>query len=117
MYSNQQTSPRLQPGVSNECERTAEPSMAQVLHISNGDTLNQKLSMGDNRIGTLIKEKVQHEKIIEELYLGALSRFPTDAEKSKLIKMLAESTEKDARQVLEDLFWAVLSSKEFLFNH
>lgn len=100
-----------------ECERTSEPSMAQVLHISNGDTLNKKLATPDNRIGASIKEKVAPEKIIEDLYLAALSRFPTDAEKAKLLKVLADSTEKDMRQPIEDLFWGVLSSKEFLFNH
>jgi hypothetical protein len=100
-----------------ECERTSEPSMAQVLHISNGDTLNQKLAAADNRVAAVLKEKVPHEKIVEDLYLAALSRFPTDAEKTKLLKLLSESGEKDARQTLEDLFWGVLSSKEFLFNH
>jgi hypothetical protein len=100
-----------------ECERSAEPSITQVLHISNGDTVNKKLSAKGNRIDKLLADKAPPEKIIEELYLSALSRYPTDAEKTKLLKTLEEAGEKERRQVLEDIFWAVLSSREFLFSH
>ena len=100
-----------------ECERTAEPSVTQVLHISNGDTLNKKLTAKGNRLEKLLAEKVAPEKIIEEIYLGALSRYPTSPEKTKLMKAIEEAGEKDSRQVLEDIYWAVLSSREFLFSH
>jgi hypothetical protein len=100
-----------------ECERSAEPSVTQVLHISNGDTLNKKLSAKGNRIDKLLADNASPERIIEELYLSALSRYPTDAEKTKLLKTLEEAGEKERRQVLEDIFWAVLSSREFLFSH
>ena len=100
-----------------ECERSAEPSVTQVLHISNGDTLNKKLSAKGNRIDKLLADKTPPGKIIEELYLSALSRYPTDAEKAKLLKTLDEAGEKERHQVLEDIFWAVLSSREFLFSH
>src|SRR6266508_3269618 len=52
-----------------ECERTAEPSVTQVLHIANGDTINQKLAAKKNRIQSLLGEKTPPEKIIEEAYL------------------------------------------------
>ncbi len=100
-----------------ECERTGEPSMAQVLHIANGDTLNQKLEAKGSAIEKAIAAKLSKEKIIEDLYLGALSRFPTETEKSRIEKLLATLDEKDLRAGLEDLYWGVLSSKEFLFNH
>lgn len=100
-----------------ECERTAEPSVTQVLHISNGDTLNKKLSAKKNRVEKLLAEKLPAEKVIEEVYLGALSRYPTEPEKAKLLKTWEEAGEKEQRQVLEDIYWAVLSSREFLFNH
>jgi len=99
-----------------ECERTGEPNMAQVLHISNGDTLNKKLEETGNKIGQILKDKTPHEKVIEDLYLSGFSRFPTGDEQAKLSKMLSEGGS-DTRQLLEDLFWSVLSSKEFLFNH
>jgi len=100
-----------------ECERTAEPSVTQVLHISNGDTLNKKLTAKGNRVEKFLAEKTPPEKIVEELYLSALSRYPTDAEKAKLLKALSDADEKERRQVLEDIYWAVLSSREFLFSH
>lgn len=100
-----------------ECERTSEPTMAQVLHIANGDTINKKLEAKDNRIGKLIADKTPPEKIIEEAYVAALSRCPTDAEREKLLKIFHEGDEKETRVLAEDVFWAVLSAKEFLFNH
>jgi len=99
------------------CERTSEPSVTQVLHMANGTTLNQKLEAKDNRISKLMKEKASPGKIIETAYLAALSRYPTETEKEKLTRALSEAGETEKRGVIEDLFWAVLSTKEFLFNH
>ncbi len=100
-----------------ECERTAEPSVTQVLHLSNGDTINKKLGGADNRIGKFLADKTSPEKIVEEIYLAALSRFPTEAEKTRIMKVVADSSEAELRPLIEDVYWAVLSSKEFLFNH
>ena len=99
-----------------ECERTAEPSMVQVLHLSNGDTLNQKLEAKDNGLSKLLDANRSDAEIIDEAYLAALSRYPTEAEKSRLIAALAEAGA-DRRLLIEDLYWSILSSKEFLFNH
>jgi formylmethanofuran dehydrogenase subunit D len=100
-----------------ECERTAEPNVTQVLHIANGDTINKKLEAKDNLIAKWIAAKMPPEKIVEEAYLTALARFPTATEKEKIKKVLDAAGEKDQRAALEDLYWALLSSKEFLFNH
>lgn len=100
-----------------ECERSDQPSMVQVLHISNGDTINQKLKQADNRLGKLIAASQTNEQIIDEGYLLALSRFPTADEKSQMLKILAESPDSNRREVLEDIIWSILSSREFLFNH
>jgi hypothetical protein len=108
---------RPQRAITCECERTAQPSMVQVLHISNGDTINQKLSAKGNRIEQLLAANTPPEQIIEEAYLSALSRLPTEGEKTKLVAALAETKEADKRQAVEDLYWGILSSKEFLFNH
>ncbi len=99
-----------------ECERTAEPTMVQVLHISNGNSLNEKLQASGNRLQQLLTAGASDEQFIDEVYLAALSRPASDAEKSRLLAVFAE-TGADKRQVLEDLYWSVLSSKEFLFNH
>jgi hypothetical protein len=100
-----------------ECERTSEPSMAQVLHIANGDTLNEKLRAKGNRIDQLIAGKATNETIIEEAYLAGVSRLPTESEMKAMLATLNEAKESEKREVIEDLFWSVLSSKEFLFNH
>jgi hypothetical protein len=100
-----------------ECERTADASVTQVLHVCNGDTINQKLTAKDNEISKLLGSKAPAEKIIEHAYLNSLSRFPTEPEKKKLISVLNESKSDQLRPVVEDMYWALLSSREFMFNH
>jgi hypothetical protein len=100
-----------------ECERTMEPSVTQVLHIANGDTINKKLESKNCRISKLVEDNTPNEKVIEDLYLSALSRYPTTNEKQKMLKTLAGISESDRRPLIEDIYWAVLSSREFLFNH
>jgi hypothetical protein len=100
-----------------DCERSDEPSMTQVLHLYNGDTLNQKLAAKDNAIDKLLAAKAAPEQMVEELYLAALSRMPTDKEKTDLAAIIASAPEAEKRAAIEDLYWSVLSSREFLFNH
>ncbi|MEX2120956.1 MAG: DUF1553 domain-containing protein [Pirellulales bacterium] len=100
-----------------ECERTADPSMVQVLHLSNGDTLNEKLQAAGNRLETLIASGTPDGQIVDEAYLSALARLPTDDERSRLLAVLAEAPQDNKRVLVEDLYWSILSSREFLFNH
>ena len=100
-----------------ECERSEEPSMVQVLHISNGDTINLKLKAADNRLGKLLSASQTNEQVIEEAYLQALSRFPTAEEKTQTLAVLAETPAESRREALEDVLWSIFSSREFLFNH
>lgn len=100
-----------------ECERSSEPSVTQVLHMSNGDTLNQKLTAKGNRIEKVLAENTSIEKVIEDPYLSALSRYPSAEEKEKLLKIIGQGSDKDRRALVEDMYWALLSSKEFVFNH
>jgi hypothetical protein len=100
-----------------ECERNAEPSVVQVLHIANGSSLNDKLQSPTNGISKLLSENTADDKLLEGLFLAALSRYPTDAEKAKILPELAATSAADKRQAVEDLYWSVLSSTEFLFNH
>jgi len=109
-----------------ECERTSEPSVTQALHIINGDTINQKLRRPNGIVDSFVKLGVSDEMMINHLYLAALSRPPRPDEINHLLGVINES--KDAaknsrdlpsvrRQAIEDLVWAALTSKEFLFNH
>lgn len=101
-----------------DCERTNEPSMAQALHLANGDTLNQKLAAKDNRLAKLIESGKPDAQLVDEAYWITLSRPPTEAEKTRMVAVLAESkTPADKRTALEDAFWSLMSAREFLFNH
>ncbi len=100
-----------------ECERTAEPSMSQALHIANGDTVNKKLAAKNSIVAKLLNAKVSDEKLIDEACLTSLSRLPAATEKERFLKALAGTKDAERRTALEDIFWAMLSSREFLFNH
>jgi len=103
-----------------ECERSNEPSMVQVLHISNGDTINEKLKTANNRIDKLLalrKAGMSDAALLDEAYLSCLGRYPTDSERTELLAMLPDPGSSDERVVLEDVYWAVLSTREFLFSH
>ncbi len=105
-----------------ECERSSEPSVTQALHIINGETINEKLRAPNGIVDTFIKLGVSDEMMIDHLYLAALSRHP---DKNEINSLLATMNENGGgakstvvrRQAVEDLVWAVLTSKEFLFNH
>jgi hypothetical protein len=109
-----------------ECERSAEPSITQTLHLANGKTLNEKLKAPDNVVKRWLDEKLEDAEIVDRLYLSSLSRYPAAGEKEKLVAALNEAVAAGAddaakqagrREVLEDILWAVLTSKEFLFVH
>lgn len=100
-----------------ECERTTDPSVAQVLHLANGETLNRKLAAAENRLSRILAEHRSPEKIVDEICFAAFARPPRNAERERLVRVLADAAPAERRAVLEDAFWAVLSSKEFLFNH
>jgi hypothetical protein len=108
---------RNQRVITCQCERSNEPSLVQALHLSNGDTIIKKLEMKEGKIDSLLASGMPDYRIIEGLYLAALSRYPTDKELMPLLATMSEAAEKDRRAVLEDVYWAVLSSREFMFNH
>jgi hypothetical protein len=98
-----------------ECERSPDPNLAQALHTLNGDTLAAKLRDPKGRIARLLKEQKPHEQVVEELYLATLSRFPTEAELAATRELKEEAA--NPADFYQDLLWALLNSKEFLFVH
>jgi hypothetical protein len=98
-----------------ECERSPDENLVQALHTLNGDTLTTKLSDKNGRIARLIKEKKSHLEKVQELYLAALCRLPTEAE-IKLAKEIVDGAA-NAQEGYEDLLWGLMNSKYFLFIH
>ena len=96
------------------CEVKMEPNLSQALHMLNGDTVNSKIAQG-GLVSTRLGEQVPHEKIIEEIYIRCLTRKPTEKELTNLMELVAQ--EENKQQALEDVFWALLNSREFVFNH
>jgi hypothetical protein len=107
-----------------ESERTSVPTITQALHIMNGDTLNHKLLAPNNSVDMLIRLGFSDEQILDYLYLASLSRHPTDSERSVLLDALASAEQQEIagandlrRAALIDMSWALLTGKEFMFNH
>jgi hypothetical protein len=96
------------------CEAKTEPTLSQALHMLNGNTIGGKIAQGQV-VSTLLKEGQTPEKVIETLYIRALSRKPSDEEVNRLMAVVKESPNPEAG--LTDVYWAVLNSREFLFNH
>jgi len=84
------------------------------LHLLNGEAAHQKVQEG-GVVARMLKEGKAPAMVIENLYLRCLSRKPTDDELTKLSHYLKD--EKTKELVLNDLFWSLLNSKEFVFNH
>jgi hypothetical protein len=106
---------RPQRAVVCECERTATPNIAQAMHLLNGDTLSKKIADPTGRVEHLAKAKAPPPAVIADLYLVTLSRPPSPQETAKAQQWVADAT--NLREGAQDLLWALLNSREFLFNH
>lgn len=95
-----------------------EPTLTQALHIINSRDVNEKLKAHNGTVTLLLEpktgEKLPPKELINELYLMTLSRYPSEVELDTAISHLAE--ESTRRDDTEDLLWALISSRSFLFN-
>jgi hypothetical protein len=101
------------------CERTTDGSVTQALHLNNGQTLNDKLRDKNSAVGKWIADGMTDAAIVDRVFLAALSRAPTAAERDKFVTILADAAkdgEPARREAVEDFAWAVLTGREFLFN-
>ncbi|MDZ4685478.1 MAG: DUF1549 and DUF1553 domain-containing protein [Planctomycetaceae bacterium] len=96
------------------CEVKMEPTLSQALHLLNGDATNNKIQQG-KLVATWLKDGQTAPQIVEKIYLRCLSRKPLPEEMAALAPLL--QGEKPSPTALEDIFWAVLNSREFVFNH
>jgi hypothetical protein len=105
-----------------ECERSSEANLAQSLHLLNSNEIQSKLTSGNGRAGMLSKEKDRdHATRIKELYLWVYGREPRPSanpedDELQIALRHVEKTE-NKQQAYEDILWALINTKEFLFNH
>ncbi|GAB5402317.1 MAG: DUF1549 domain-containing protein [Aureliella sp.] len=97
-----------------DCEATTDPSLSQALHLINGSATSGKIARG-KLVNSWTDQGMTIPQMIEKIYVRCLSRKPTQAELDSLIKLASEAG--DQRVGVEDVFWAVLNSREFMFNH
>lgn len=98
-----------------ECERESESNLAQALQLINGPAVNDRLRNPNNIIGRLLAKKTTEQAMLEELFLTTLSRRPVETESKAMLAHVAASMDK--RKAWEDVHWALINSKEFLFRH
>lgn len=110
-----------------ECERVQSSSLAQSLHLINASDVKAKLAQSGGRAERLAKEERPVEEKVRELYLAAFARAPRADELQVAIEYLTEvrtdaagktiDPQRAARENFQDLLWALINTKEFLFNH
>jgi hypothetical protein len=87
--------------------------LAQALHTLNGEIVSSKIADGQGRIAKLVAAGKSPEECIEELYLATLSRLPSPEELSESKSFVSSSP--NPTEGFQDLLWALINSKQFLF--
>jgi len=98
----------------NVSETRLEPTLAQALHLLNGDTIEGKLNKSTVITG-MIQNHRKPGEIVDDLFIRTLSRLPSDAEKKKLMPLVTANP--GDRKAYDDVLWALFNSTEFAFNH
>ena len=99
-----------------ECERSADPNLSQALNLINGDVVNSKIADPRGRLARWMEDpKLTDETLVKSLYLVTFNRAATPEEVAAATALIAEAPSRTIGA--QDLFWGLLNSKEFLFNH
>jgi hypothetical protein len=106
--------PRL---LSSDAERLNDTSLAQVFELTSGQTVNSLLEAKDNRIEKLLSSGQDDPALLESLYWSTVTRAPTETERASLLAYLAERPGEARRAAFQDIAWALVNSKEFMFRH
>ncbi len=98
-----------------ECDRGTGPTLSQALELFNGEALQGKIKSGDGRLSGLVRAGKKDPEIVEELFLAAFARRPSEKELADCLRAVAAAPNRE--EGLQDVLWALLNSKEFMFNH
>ena len=93
-----------------------QPNLSQALHMIAGETYTSKISREGGRLEKMLSSGASDEAILGEFYMAALSRQPTATEKRSLLQLLTDHSARRQSE-LEGLVWAIISSREFAYNH
>ena len=100
------------------CDRDEQPAMAQAMHLIAGDTLHKKITSQKGALSRMLDDPyLKDEDIVRRLFFSALVRSPEKAEVDSALAPVREKGKEARRKAYEDLLWALLNSKEFLYNH
>jgi hypothetical protein len=99
-----------------ECERRSDLSLPQALNLVNGKVISDAVADGNGRVAKAILGGKPDRDLVEDLYLSSLSRFPTAAEMENAVKYLNSGSNGRAARA-QDLLWALVNSKAFLYNY
>ena len=91
------------------CERDTQPDIAQTMHLISGNTIHKKVSAAKLDLSGSDSE------VLERTYLTALVRKPTSEEQAAVLQRIVATG--DRKAVFQDVLWAILNSKEFLYQH
>ena len=95
------------------CERSNQPSLAQALFMINDADVHGRVVDPDGRLAGLLKRIPDDRKLIEELYLTCLSRYPRGDEVNTLLAYLEQADTRE--EAFQDALWSLMNVREFLF--
>jgi hypothetical protein len=96
------------------CERSNDVTLVHTLHLLGSDPNARKISAADGRLAPLVKSKMTDTELMDELMMIAFGRTPTDRERSVFMRYREGRSREEA---FESYMWALLNTKEFVFNH
>ncbi|HCS50214.1 MAG TPA: hypothetical protein DIW81_01265, partial [Planctomycetaceae bacterium] len=124
LFDSKITSPELDRLGRCSREESCESSHATIgglqlmLHFINGELLNLRITSTDGRLAKLLGGGKSDSEILEDIYLSTFSRAPKQAEVSYWENELSQiNRTQERRELLQDLFWSILTSEEFRTNH
>ena len=98
------------------CERNGDIALPQLLHLQNGASVVEKIRAEQGRLSELLRAGANDDTMADELFLATFSRLPRTSERAA-VQTAKDEAGADRAEVYRDLFWALLNSKEFAFNH